>query len=287
VRVKESVRRLGPEESLVGVLTEPGSAATGLPAMILLNSGIVHRVGPNRVHVAIARRLAAAGHPVLRFDFSGVGDSPPRVDHLPFEESSVEEARAAMDHLRDTTGADRFVLAGICSGADVALATAGRDRRVAGVAAVNARRFAASDETFIAVRERAVAKHYRRIATSGSFGGKSLAKLSRGRMPWGAVLRALSSQLPRLAGPTAVGSHGLRPLLEAGTHIYCLHSEADEGLDHLYALAGRDLSELRASPAFRFEVVEGADHTFTMRWSQDALAERLAAWMEERFGRVG
>jgi pimeloyl-ACP methyl ester carboxylesterase len=287
VRVKESVRRFGSEESLVGVLTEPASGGRGLPAVLLLNSGIVHRVGPNRVHVAIARRLAAAGHAVLRFDFSGVGDSPPRVDHLPFEESSVEEARTAMDHLRDTAGADRFVLAGICSGADVALATAGTDRRVAGVAAVNARRFAASDETFAAVRERAVAKHYRRIATSASFGGKSLAKLSLGRMPWGAVLRALGSQLPRLSVGTAVGSHGLAPLLDAGTPVYCLHSEADEGLDHLYALAGRGLTALHASPAFRFEVIAGADHTFTMRWSQDALVERLAGWMEERFGRVG
>jgi pimeloyl-ACP methyl ester carboxylesterase len=284
--MRESVRRFGPERSLVGVLTEPASSS-GRPAVLLLNSGIVPRVGPNRIHVNISRRLVELRYPVLRFDFSGIGDSPPRADHLPFEESSVEETVAAMDHLRDTIGADTFVLAGICSGADVALATAGRDARVAGVAAVNARRFAAADDVFAEVRERAVAKHYRRIARSASFGGKSLAKLSLGRMPWGAVLRAVGSQLPRFSGPAPAGSHGLAPLLARGAQLYCLHSEADEGLDHLYALAGRSLSALRASPAFHFEVMKGADHTFTMRWSQRELVDRLAGWMEERFGRDG
>jgi hypothetical protein len=103
-------------------------------------------------------------------------------------------------------------------------------------------------------------------------------------MEWGAVWRAIGSQLPRIPRGPSPGSHGLDPLLAAGTAVYCVHSEADEGLDHLYALAGGGLSTLRAHPGFRFEILEGADHTFTMRWSQAALLERLVSWLEERFG---
>jgi pimeloyl-ACP methyl ester carboxylesterase len=264
------------------VLTEPDRRppARRTLAILLLNAGLVHRVGPNRLYVTLARRLAEMGYPVLRFDLSGIGDSPPRSDHLPFDQSSVEEAIAAMDLVAGACESSRFVLAGICSGADVALLAAARDRRVVGVAAINARRFGAGDAAFAAIRRRALAGHYRRIAASHSFGGRSLAKLAAGRMEWRAVLRALESQLPRLGGRAVRGSHGLDLLLERGTAIFCLHSEADEGLDYLYALAGRGLPALRERPGFRFEIMEGADHTFTMRWSQRVLLERLAEWME-------
>jgi dienelactone hydrolase len=264
------------------VLTEPDARAPARRtlAIVLLNAGLVHRVGPNRLYVTLARRLAEMGHPALRVDLSGIGDSPPRSDHLPFDQSSVEEAIAAMDLLAAACDSSRFVLAGICSGADVALLAAARDRRVVGVAAINARRFGAGDAAFAAIRRRALARHYRRIAASHSFGGRSLAKLAAGRMEWRAVLRALESQLPRLGARAVRGSHGLDPLLERGTAILCLHAEADEGLDHLYALAGRGLPALRERPGFRFEIMEGADHTFTMRWSQRVLLERLAEWLE-------
>lgn len=57
--------RLGDEGHLVAVATQPANAAD-VPGVILLNAGVLHRVGPHRLHVHLARRLAAAGHPADR-----------------------------------------------------------------------------------------------------------------------------------------------------------------------------------------------------------------------------
>lgn len=280
--VSETVVRFGPDDGLVGVLGAPEAATGGRPGVVLLSSGIVHRMGPNRLYVTIARRLAAAGFPTLRMDFSGVGDSPPRADPRPFRERCVEETIAALDALGARAACDGFVAGGICSGADAALLTAQADARVRAVAAVNARRFLLSDGEIERVRGAVLSRHYRRIATSRSFGGHSLAKLSGGKMSWRDVVRAVRSQIPRPGGSgIRDGTRALRSLLDRGVRVWSFHSEADEGLDCLRVLAGRRMAELQRREGFRFEVLEGADHTFTMRWSQAALLDGLESWLEE------
>lgn len=136
--MRERALEFGDPATLVGVWTEPDPEIRGeRPAVLLLNAGILHRVGPSRMNVRLARALADQGFPCLRFDFSGIGDSPSRPDSLPFEESSVREIRAAMDHLEETRGVDRFVLFGLCSGADAALHGAVADERVVGLVPVD------------------------------------------------------------------------------------------------------------------------------------------------------
>ena len=116
---------------LAGIVTEAASGDRGVrPWVILLNSGILHHVGVNRLHVQIARRLAALGYGSLRFDFSGLGDSDARRDELSFEESAPLETRDAIDYLARTQGTQEVVLVGLCSGADVAHLTALADDRV-------------------------------------------------------------------------------------------------------------------------------------------------------------
>src|SRR5207302_190015 len=85
LRVNEQAVFLGQTNTLVGVVTDPGQPHGELPhtAFVFLNAGLVHHVGPNRLYVTAARRLAALGFVGLRFDFSGIGDSPVRADHLP------------------------------------------------------------------------------------------------------------------------------------------------------------------------------------------------------------
>src|SRR5205823_3052307 len=52
--------------------------ATPRRAIVLLDAGATYRIGPNRLHVELARRLARDGDLVLRIDQSGIGDSAPR-----------------------------------------------------------------------------------------------------------------------------------------------------------------------------------------------------------------
>jgi hypothetical protein len=78
----------------------------------------------------MARALVKEGMTSLRFDFSGIGDSEPRRDGLIFEQAAVQEIRDAMDLLAHTRGIGRFILAGLCSGADMAFYGAQADERV-------------------------------------------------------------------------------------------------------------------------------------------------------------
>lgn len=58
-------------ETLVGTLDE----APGATALLIVSGGNEIRIGAHRGMAALARRIAAAGHPVCRFDRRGIGDS--------------------------------------------------------------------------------------------------------------------------------------------------------------------------------------------------------------------
>jgi pimeloyl-ACP methyl ester carboxylesterase len=101
---------------------------TGLPVVVLLNAGLVHRVGPFRLYVPLARTLAAAGFPVVRFDQPGVGDAPNKDD--------PDEARVVsriFDELAANLYTNDFIVGGLCAAADLGWRVAHQDKRVRGL----------------------------------------------------------------------------------------------------------------------------------------------------------
>lgn len=132
--VIESIANFGPTSGLVGVLTEPGAGVPPDLAVVILNAGVIHRIGPRRLHVRLARTISRAGLPTFRLDMAGIGDS----DGLGTSESQDEECllsiAAALDLLEAKGTARRFVLYGGCSGAVYAFRYARRDTRVVGIA---------------------------------------------------------------------------------------------------------------------------------------------------------
>lgn len=132
--IRESIMEIGRPSPLTGVITEAGAPTD--TALILLNSGIMHRVGSCRLSVRLAREVAeATGVTCLRFDFSGIGDSRPRRNGgIDFDRTAVEEVVEVMDHLQRNRGIRNFVLYGLCSGARIACDVAERDVRVIAVA---------------------------------------------------------------------------------------------------------------------------------------------------------
>lgn len=131
--MKERVLRVGKPTPLAGVTTEPATIDPARPAVIILNSGVMHHVGSCRLSVKLARSVAAEGTLAVRFDYSGIGDSESRRGTPSFEEVSVTECAEVMDHLQRTRGIERFILYGLCSGADAAYNAALRDPRVVGI----------------------------------------------------------------------------------------------------------------------------------------------------------
>jgi dienelactone hydrolase len=123
----------GADSGLIGTLCLPDRVAPGGLGQLLFNAGVVHRIGPHRINVRLARDLARAGIPSLRFDFAGLGDSPRRSGPFDFHAEALADLRVAMDVLAHESGATRFALFGFCSGGPHSYAAAQADERIAGV----------------------------------------------------------------------------------------------------------------------------------------------------------
>lgn len=110
-----------------GLLTRAAGPVRGI-TVVLLNAGLIHRVGPFRLYVQLARELARDGFDVLRFDQPGIGDGYPG-GHAT-NESFIGEA---FDAAQAVTGSREFVVGGICSAADQGWRYALADSRVTGL----------------------------------------------------------------------------------------------------------------------------------------------------------
>lgn len=133
-KATDKVVLLGARKSVVAIATQPSNAAgANLPAIIILNTGIIHRVGHNRMYVPLSRELAELGHTVLRLDLSGIGDSDARPDIIDPLMAGLADIKDAIDWLFAARGVKSVVLLGLCSGADHSIVYAGRDPRVVGL----------------------------------------------------------------------------------------------------------------------------------------------------------
>lgn len=121
-------------DSLVGILHRPdGIPARGI--LIAVAGGPQYRVGGHRQLVLWARRMAAEGYAVFRFDYRGWGDS-----HGTFRDfdSVDDDIRAAMDRFKaDVPELTEIVMWGECNAASAILFYAHSDSRVKGLVLLN------------------------------------------------------------------------------------------------------------------------------------------------------
>ena len=123
---------------LRGILHEPDPKVGRGICVLLLSPGIKGRVGPHRLYLKIAERLVSGGFHVLRFDYSGLGDSAGEISEQMLVDvyTSIQTGRyvddtvSAMNWLQETHGIQRFVGSGLCGGSISALLTAERDPRI-------------------------------------------------------------------------------------------------------------------------------------------------------------
>lgn len=288
--VREQPLQLGSEGHLVGVLAQPLAASAGAapapvparPTFIFLNAGVIHRVGPHRLHVVIARCLAARGLSSLRLDLSGIGDSRAVPGAMSFRQSAVADTRSAMDELAASTGARRFVLFGLCSGADNALATASADDRVVGLVLVDPPAYTTSR-----ARARKLLARVRRLGgvrRVASWGASMVARRVRARL--GAARASAhhgAAEQPEQSGgretpPLAAYRAQLTSLLDRRVAVFAVFSGA---LDDRYN--DRDqifevLPELRGRIDRAY--FPGANHTFTELSAQAELVTAVTAWAD-------
>jgi hypothetical protein len=281
--MREEALLFGNTTSLVGIITDPPEEirANDLPAVVLLNAGVLHRVGPNRLYVKIARHLAAMGFVVLRFDFSGIGDSKAREDNLPFEKSSVIETQEAMNYLHMARGSERFVLIGLCLGATISFRTACCDPRVVGAVLINLGGNQ-SDELSSYIRNRNAARYYWKGAL---FNPKSWLRLIKRKTDYQNIIRVIGFQLRNLFSPTTKvfpqvndSAGDFRLLIERGVHLLLINTEWDKGLEYLRMIFGGGIHELSAYGKLKIEIIRGANHIFSPLRSQEDLLKVVHNW---------
>lgn len=121
------------QAQLVGLLHLPEEPRSR--GVVLVGGAPQYRVGSHRQFVLLARDLAAAGFPVLRFDYRGMGDSDG--DFAGFE-NIADDIRAAIDTIfARVPGLREVVLWGLCDGASAIAFYAPGDERVSGIILVN------------------------------------------------------------------------------------------------------------------------------------------------------
>ena len=131
VNIVEEPVQIGPGEGLSAVLARPETLDPSRPVFVILNAGLLSRVGPFRLYVQLSRRLANQGFAALRLDLSGLGYTPARPG-VRGVESALEDADVVFSWLESAYSLTRPVLLGSCSGADMAHRIAVADERVNG-----------------------------------------------------------------------------------------------------------------------------------------------------------
>lgn len=268
----------GPDRHLSGTLSLPAGDAKPRLGVVLLNAGVIHRIGPHRFNVKLARALAGAGVPCLRIDLSTQGDSGSPKQPLSFEAQSVADLRAAMDHLQRICSVDRFVIAGICSGAFNGLAAALEDERVAGLWMLDG---------YVYPGPRTNRVRYRRQLEAAPLATLLSWARSAVRGAWQAVKsRVRSPQTPTKVDyghrtpPRDEFARQLQTLVDRGTALYIAYT-GSLLWRYNYPEQFNDVFGHHAfASKIRCDHLPDIDHTASTRHAQVLLIERLQAWIK-------
>ncbi len=262
--IETPLRFTAGDSSRIGIVHE----AAGDPrrGVLMVVGGPQYRAGSHRLYVAIARNLADAGVPVMRFDHGGVGDSGGSVSEV---EGLAREIDAAITAFQvRIPGLDELILWGLCDGATAALLYAAASPTIAGLVLVNPW---SGDDSPMAAGQLG---HY--------YGAKMRhlgfwKRLVRGEVDFAGAMRDLANTLRRRpGGPTAQNSLPRRL------------DQAAAGFDRpiLLVLSGQDLTARKFETACNWTAarrltkrdVPQADHTFSEADSRQQLIELTRDW---------
>ena len=277
--MEEEALLLGAHRSLVGIYTPTIVSGPGHQdklTFIFLNAGLIHHVGPERLHVKLARALASQGISSLRVDLSGIGDSSVRPDSLPPEDLAVREPKEIMDDLV-RRGDKNFVLFGICSGAKYALQAAAADERVRALVLVN---MALSDDVTSNQSTQAQAQYYLRHSL---WNPHAWINLLRGKVNYKRLFKTFINKL-RIRATGDVNTKStiadivraeLEPALAQDIKLLMLRSDKHAQYERLL---DDELQDLQQSGQLNIQSRSGTDHLFTPLIDQEWLIEQVSSW---------
>ena len=276
---------------LFGLLTTPVAVGKSTTGVLLVNSGSVHSIGPNRLWVRLARSWAARGMIVLRLDLSGIGDSLPRpgsAGNVVYSAEAAADIDAAICYLREQLGVADCRMLGLCSGAYHGFKAAVNGSPLTSAVLINPLTFfweigKPLDEGI---------KDYEVVAQSSGYQKRLFSldpwrKLLRGQLDMRYLASFASRRLETLLRPFVEAiAHLLRiPLkedlareLDAAALACVQHfvfAVGEPGIELLKSQGKRSLDRLVSSKRVTVDFVQDADHTFTRQEARDRLVKVL------------
>jgi len=125
-------------EQLTAIVTTPAETPlSDQPLILIINSGLIVRTGPYRLHVTLARQLAQLRFSCCRVDLSGIGDSDRVRTKQTNDWQPIDDIQRVMDFLVGENIAQSFIIMGICTGADNAHKAMLSDHRVVGAICID------------------------------------------------------------------------------------------------------------------------------------------------------
>jgi pimeloyl-ACP methyl ester carboxylesterase len=292
-----------------GVFCQPRCALKHAPAVLIVNSGGVHRVGDGRLAVLMARRLAGQGIASLRMDLGGLGDSLHHEDSPTLEavyaRHSVTDATAGVEWLM-AAGHPKVITVGVCTGAYVSIHTALAHPRVVGCMSVNLPFFfwgapqmkpsaldAESSRVYWRVYWRSIRNPHKwfRLLTGQTSGRAIAVKLAR---RWYVRLTSLASTPfeGRFGVNTSTGA--IRQLImdleRKGVQTSLVYGSLDAGRDELEICFGPNGSELGKLTNVTAKILKRVDHALFSHTARDVVMAHFEEFLRERIldaGRAG
>jgi pimeloyl-ACP methyl ester carboxylesterase len=264
--------------------------------VLLPNAGSTHHVGPSRLYVLLARRLAQAGFRCVRFDLPGLGDS---VTGNRDDENNpyVPEASLAIASvIKAVSGknADAYVLMGLCSGAHTAFhAALDLDRSpIVESILINPLTFYYTPGMSLDQPAWHNGAGWRRFVQAvGS--SQSLARLfstdiSRIASALSVQLRTIVTEtmenLNLVGGKTRADRAGAGDLAADITRLVArqrrltfVFSMHDPGYHLLMSMARKVVKPLRRQGAVKLWIIKGANHTFEQKIPREEMIDSIVA----------
>jgi len=270
-----AVRFTCDNEYLCGILARPEQPADS--GIVIVVGGPQTRVGSHRQFVLLSRALAAAGFPVLRFDYRGMGDSSGAQRDFEHVTPDIRAASAALQAACPSV--KRIVLWGLCDAAAALLLywDDTHDPRIAGLCLLNP--WVRSEATLAKTQ---VKHYYGQRLLQKAFWRKLLSgKLNLVGALTGFLgkLKQASAGIDSRPGFQDRMARGLRAfpgpvlLLQSGNDY-----TAREFLE--YANSAAAWRGLLDRPNVTRIDIAGADHTFSSAGWRNAVAEACLKWLE-------
>ncbi len=274
--------RFGSQRHLSAMLTLPPDGQPPRLGLVLLNVGIIHRMGPHRFNAKLARALAQEGLATLRMDLSGLGDSGAPPEALPFEQQAVADLQAAMDHFQRICDVDRFFIAGLCSGAYSGLAAALADPRVVGLWMLDGYAYPTARARWNRYTQplrraplHTLGSWTRKLARRAARAVRNLARRSTTHEVW---------DFGRRAPPREAFGRDIQALVDRGVSVCLVYSGSMRGCFNYPQQLHDAFSGFGFIERVRCEYLPQADHTATTLDTQQRLirsvAEQVAALLD-------